>query len=188
MASRKGKKRSSGKRQPQAIMMLVDDHRMVQKLFKQFEKTEDEGEQEQLATEICNELSVHADLEEQVFYPAARGALEEADVVEEAEVEHHVARDLIERIRQANPRDGEYCAMVTVLGEYVNHHIQEEEKELFPQVKKSELDLESLAEDMQQRKHELREQMGLETEQGPEMQPGAMQGRTQSSRSRAANR
>jgi len=188
MASRKGTKRRSS-RQPQAIAMLMDDHRKVQKLFRQFEKTEDESGQESLATEICNELSVHADLEEQVFYPAARDALEEADVIEEAEVEHHVARDLIEKIRQLRPQDGEYCAMVTVLGEYVNHHIQEEEKELFPQMKKSDLDLESLAEDMQQRKHELREQMGLETPEGGEMAPGAMQQpRGQGSRSRAANR
>ena len=187
MASRKGKKRSSS-RQPQAIAMLMDDHRKVQKLFKQFEKSEDESEQEQLATQICNELSVHADLEEQVFYPAAREALEETDLLEEAEVEHRSARDLIEKIRQSNPKDGQYCALVTVLGEYVNHHIQEEEKELLPQVKKSDLDLESLAEDMQQRKHELREQMGLETEEGS-MEAGAMQqGRGQSSRSRAANR
>ena len=188
MASRKGRKRA-GSRQPQAIAMLMDDHRKVKKLFKDFEKTEDHGEQEQLATEICNELSVHADLEEQVFYPAARDALEESDVIDEAEVEHHVARDLIEKIRGSRPQDAEYCAMVTVLGEYVNHHIQEEEKELLPQVKKSDLDLDSLAEDMQQRKHELREQMGLETAEGKEMAAGAMQpGRTQTSRSRAANR
>lgn len=187
MVSRKGKKRSAS-RQPQATAMLMDDHRKVQKLLKQFEKTEDHGEQESLATGICNELSVHADLEEQVFYPAARDALEEADLIDEAEVEHRVARDLIERIRQSNPQDGEYCALVTVLGEYVNHHIEEEEKELFPQVKKSGLDLEALAEDMQQRKHQLREQMGLQTAEG-EMQPGAMQkGRTQASRPRAANR
>jgi hemerythrin-like domain-containing protein len=188
MASRKGKKRSGSSRQPQAIAMLMDDHRKVQKLFKQFEKTEEHDEQERLATEICNELSVHADLEEQVFYPAARDALEEADLIEEAEVEHHVARDLIERIRQSRPQDGEYCAMVTVLGEYVNHHIREEEKELLPQVKKSDLDLESLGEDMLERKHELREQMGLETPQG-EMAAGAMRpGGAPPSRSRSANR
>lgn len=187
MASRKGRKRG-GNRQPQAIAMLMEDHRKVQKMFKAFEKTEDHGEQERLASEICNELSVHADLEEQVFYPAARDALEESDVIDEAEVEHHVARDLIEKIRQSRPQDSEYCAMVTVLGEYVNHHIEEEEKELFPQVKRSDLDLDSLAEDMQQRKHELREQMGLETGE-EQMAAGALpQGRSQSSRSRAANR
>jgi len=162
MASRKGKKRA-GSRQPRAIAMLVEDHRKVQKLFKTFEKTEDESDQERLATEICNELSVHADLEEQVFYRAAREVLAEADLVDEAKVEHHVARDLIEKIRNSRPQDGEYCAMVTVLGEYVNHHIEEEQNELFPQVKKSGLDLDALAEDMQQR-------------------------RSQPSRSRAANR
>src|SRR6185436_2744293 len=125
MAKRKGSKRA-GSRQPEAISMLIEDHQKVQKMFKTFERTEDQQQQEQLATQICNELTVHTQIEEQVFYPAAREALD----------------------------DEEYCALVTVLGEYVNHHIQEEQKELFPAVKKTEIDFEALAEEMQQKKQE----------------------------------
>lgn len=185
----KGKKRT-GSRQPEAIAMLIEDHQKVQKLFKTFERTEDQEQQEQLATQICNELTVHSQLEEQVFYPAAREALdeEEADLVEEATVEHQVAKDLIEKIKQSRPHDEEYCALVTVLGEYVNHHIQEEQKELFPQVKKAEIDFEALGEEMMQKKQELMQELGLA--EGEEMSmEGAMQRqRGQASRSRSANR
>src|SRR5690349_17608806 len=104
MATRKGNKRAGG-RQPEAIAMLIEDHQKVQKLFKTFGRTEDERQQQELATQICNELTVHTQLEEQVFYPAAREALEESDTVDEAEVEHQVAKDLVERIRQSRPQD-----------------------------------------------------------------------------------
>jgi len=186
----KGRKRA-GSRQPEAISMLIEDHQKVQKMFKTFERTEDQQQQEQLATQICNELTVHTQIEEQVFYPAAREALdeEEAALVDEASVEHQVAKDLIEKIKQSRPHDEEYCALVTVLGEYVNHHIQEEQKELFPAVKKTEIDFEALAEEMQQKKQELMSEMGMG--EGEEMaMEGAMsrQQRGQSSRSRAANR
>jgi hemerythrin-like domain-containing protein len=189
MAKRKGNKRA-GSRQPEAITMLIEDHQKVQKMFKTFERTEDQQEQEQLATQICNELTVHAQLEEQVFYPAAREALEEADLIDEAAVEHQVAKDLIEKIKQSRPHDEEYCALVTVLGEYVNHHIEEEQKELFPQLKKAEIDFEALGEEMTQKKQELMSELGLaEGEETP--MEGAMtrrQQRSQASRSRAANR
>ena len=188
MAKRKGSKRA-GSRQPQAISMLIEDHHKVQKMFKTFERTEGQQQQEQLATEICNELTVHTQLEEQVLYPAAREALEEGDLVDEATVEHQVAKDLIEKIKQSRPHDEEYCALVTVLGEYVNHHIEEEQKELFPQLKKAEIDFEALAEEMHQKKQELMSELGLaEGEEAP--MEGAMgrQQRGQASRSRTANR
>ena len=188
MAKRKGSKRA-GSRQPQAISMLIEDHHKVQKMFKTFERTEDQQQQEKLATEICNELMVHTQIEEQVFYPAAREALEESDLIDEATVEHQVAKDLIEKIRQSRPHDEEYCALVTVLGEYINHHIEEEHKELFPQMKRTEIDFEALGEEMRQKKHELMSELGLA--EGKEMSmEGAMtrQQRAQASRSRAANR
>ena len=188
MAKRKGSKRA-GSRQPEAITMLIEDHQKVQKMFKTFERTEDQQQQEQLATEICNELTVHTQLEEQVFYPVAREALEEADLVDEAAVEHQVAKDLVEKIKQSRPHDEEYCALVTVLGEYVNHHIEEEQKELFPQLKKAQIDFEALGEEMHQKKQELMSELGLA--EGEEMpMEGAMtrRPRGQATRPRAANR
>lgn len=188
MATRKGNKRAGG-RQPEAIAMLIEDHQKVQKLFKTFGRTEDERQQQELATQICNELTVHTQLEEQVFYPAAREALEESDTVDEAEVEHQVAKDLVERIRQSRPQDEEYCALVTVLCEYVNHHIEEEQTELFPQLKKTEIDFDALGEEMQQKKQALRSELGLDEGEERSMQ-GAMarQQRSPASRTRAANR
>ena len=188
----KGRKRSRS-RPPEAIAMLIEDHQKVQKLFKTFERTEDQEQQEQLATQICNELTVHTQLEEQVFYPAAREALEEdeADLIEEATVEHQVAKELIEKIQQSRPHDEEYCALVTVLGEYVNHHIDEEQKELFPQLKKkrNEIDFDALGEEMMQKKQELMSELGLGREEQVAMESAMpRQQRSQGSRSRAANR
>jgi len=186
----KGRKRAGG-RQPEAIAMLIEDHQKVQKLFKTFERTEDQEQQQQLATQICNELTVHTQLEEQVFYPAAREALdeEEIDLVEEATVEHQVAKELVEKIKQSRPHDEEYCALLTVLGEYVNHHIEEEQKELFPQLKKTGIDFEGLGEEMMQKKQQLMSELGLaEGEEMPMEGAMARQQRGQASRSRAANR
>ena len=188
MATRRGNKRAGG-RQPGAIAMLIEDHLKVQKMFKAFERTDDQQKQQQLATEICNELTVHTRLEEQVLYPAAREALEEGDLIDEANVEHQVAKDLIEKIKQSRPHDEEYCALVTVLGEYVNHHIDEEHKELFPQLKKTEIDFEALGEEMQQKKQELLSELGLgEPEQVSMEATMPRQPRGHASRTRAANR
>ena len=185
----KGRKRA-GSRQPEAIAMLIEDHQKVQKMFKTFERTEDQGQQEQLATQICNELTVHTQIEEQVFYPAAREALgeEKADLMEEATVEHQVAKDLIEKIKQSRPHDEEYCALVTVLGEYVNHHIDEEQKELFPQLKKSQIDFEALGEEMHQKKQELMSELGLAEGEEVSMQRALPRQQRQPARSRTANR
>jgi hemerythrin-like domain-containing protein len=188
MATRRGNKRAGG-RQPAAIAMLIEDHQKVQKMFKTFERIEDQQKQQQLATEICNELTVHTQLEEQVFYPAAREALEESDLVDEASVEHQVAKDLVEKIKQSRPHDEEYCALVTVLGEYVNHHIEEEQKELFPQLKKTEIDFDELGEEMQQKKQELLSELGLGEREGMAVESAMPRQRSgQASRTRAANR
>ncbi|MDQ9169294.1 hemerythrin domain-containing protein [Oxalobacteraceae bacterium R-40] len=133
-----------------AIDLLVDDHKKVKKLFKDFDKLKEKGEPEEkqaLVEEICNELILHTQIEEEIFYPAAREIVEE-DMVNEAEVEHASAKDLIEQIQALDPSDPMYDAKVTVLGEYIEHHVEEEEKEMFPKVKKSKLDLEALGEEM----------------------------------------
>jgi hemerythrin superfamily protein len=135
-----------------AIELLKTDHKKVKKLFKDFEKLKEDGdaaEKESLAAEICTELTLHTEIEEELFYPAAREAIEEEDLLDEAEVEHASAKDLIEQIQEMDSSDPLYDAKVTVLGEYVNHHIEEEEKELFPKVKKAkQLDLDALGEEI----------------------------------------
>jgi hemerythrin-like domain-containing protein len=138
-----------------AIKLLVADHAKVKKMFKEFEKlckkNDDEGKEE-LATEICKELSIHAQLEEEIFYPAAREAIDDEDLMNEAMVEHASAKDLIAQIQSINVSDPIYVALVTVLGEYVNHHIAEEQNEIFPRAQKSKMDLEEIGSEIAERK------------------------------------
>jgi hemerythrin superfamily protein len=178
--SKAGKR--SGSRQPEAIAMLIEDHQKVQKLFKQFEKAESQQQKSDIAEQACNELTVHAELEEQVFYPAVREAIDETDLLDEAEVEHNVAKELIEKLKGMDSADEEYAATFTVLGEYVNHHITEEQDELFPKVKKAGLDMEALAAEMAEKKQELMAQMGMNAEEG------MMSGRPQTSRGQGHRR
>ena len=152
MATTKGSKRSSSRsrsRVPEALQMLKEDHQRVTSMFDDFRKAESPEEKEPLAERICDELTLHAELEESCFYPAIREAIEEEELVNEADVEHATAKDLIAKIQAADSSDSHFSAMVNVLGEVVKHHIQEEENEIFKQVKKAEdLDLDALAERM----------------------------------------
>ncbi|HEV7577738.1 MAG TPA: hemerythrin domain-containing protein [Caldimonas sp.] len=142
-----------------ATLLLQRDHSDVKKLFKQYEKLADaeaEGEERQaLATQICTMLTVHATIEEEIFYPAAREAQVDADLLDEAEVEHASAKDLIAQIESMSPDDDLYDAKVTVLGEYIDHHVQEEEGEMFPKCRRARMDLAGLAEQLAERKAEL---------------------------------
>lgn len=141
-----------------AIQLLQEDHRKVQKLFKEFEKHAEQGDEPgkvEIAEQICMELKVHTRIEEEIFYPALYDAFDEPDLVDEAVVEHASAKELIEQIEGMVGSDDLYDAKVKVLGEYVNHHIEEEEKEIFPKAKKCGLDLEGLGESMAFRKDEL---------------------------------
>ncbi len=138
-----------------AIDLLLDDHKQVRQLIKQYEKMHEKAgadEKQELAEQICNEFLLHADIEEQFFYPAAREALEEEDLIDEAEVEHASARDLVAQIQAMQPDDPMYDAKVKVLGEYIEHHVEEEEKEMFPKVKKAKLDFDMLGQEMMQAK------------------------------------
>ena len=147
---------------PDAVKLLTSDHAEVKALFEEYKKlVEDEGdsdERQMLAEQICTMLTVHATVEEEIFYPAAREALDEQDLLDEAEVEHASAKDLIAQIQGMGPDDDLYDAKVTVLGEYIDHHVQEEEGEMFPKCKKSEMDLVALGEELAQRKAELMEE------------------------------
>lgn len=144
-----------------AIELLLDDHKKVKKLFKEFEKVK-EGDAEAkiaLVQQACMELKIHAMVEEEIFYPAVRDAIDEDDLMNEAEVEHDSAKDLISQIEGMESEDPMYDAKFTVLGEYVNHHVEEEEKEMFVKVKKAKLDLEALGEEMLARKEILMTEM-----------------------------
>jgi hemerythrin superfamily protein len=144
-----------------AIKLLTADHAKVKKMFKEFEKLskkdDEEGKQE-LATQICQELMVHAQLEEEIFYPAAREAIEDEDLMNEAVVEHNSAKELIAQIQSMGASDPMFDATVKVLGEYVNHHIEEEQNEIFPKVEKAKVDLEEIGAEIAQRKEELMEE------------------------------
>jgi hemerythrin-like domain-containing protein len=142
----------------EAFDLLKEDHDKVQKAFKDFEKMDREEDPEtcrQLILGVCEDLKIHATLEEEVFYPALREVLEDEDLLNEAAVEHETAKMLIEQLENMSADDPNFYATFTVLGEYVNHHIKEEEGELFPAAKKSDIDFAALAERMRSRKEEL---------------------------------
>jgi hemerythrin superfamily protein len=144
-----------------AIKLLTADHAKVKKMFKEFEKLSKKNEEagkEELAAQICKELTIHAQLEEEIFYPAAREAIEDDDLMNEAMVEHNSAKDLISQIQSMGASDPMFDATVKVLGEYVNHHVEEEQNEIFPKVEKAKVDLEEIGAEMAQRKEELMEE------------------------------
>jgi hemerythrin-like domain-containing protein len=138
-----------------AIALLKADHVAVSQLFAEVEKTRSEAKKKALVAEICTALSVHAQIEEEIFYPAVKAALKDKLLVPEATVEHAGVKDLVAQLDGVEP-DGEmYDAKVQVLSEYVKHHVKEEQNEMFPKVKESSLDLVELGERMALRKEEL---------------------------------
>jgi len=142
-----------------AVDLLKEDHRKVESLFRQFESADDNARKVELAQTICAELTVHAQIEEQIFYPAAREALPEdkQDLVSEATVEHTSLKKLIADIDGSSPNDELFEANVKVLSEYVKHHVREEENEMMPAVRGTDLDLEALGERLARRKQALQE-------------------------------
>ena len=154
----KTSKRST-KQSTDAIALLTNDHQEVKDLFERYQDLaqadSDDEEKKNLAEEICTMLTVHATIEEEIFYPAARDAIDDESLLNEAEVEHQSAKDLIAQIQASDPSDALYDAQVKVLGEYVNHHVEEEEGELFPRVKEADLDLDELGAEMSARQEEL---------------------------------
>jgi len=153
---------------PDATRLLAADHVEVHALFEDYRKLAEGGasgdERRPLAEEICMLLTVHAALEDEIFYPAARAAAVDAGVLDEAQVEHASAKDLIAQIRDMEPDMPLYDAKVGVLGEYVDHHVDEEEHELFPKCRHSTMDLGALGLRIAARKDELMGEMaeGLE--------------------------
>ena len=151
---------------PDACSLLDTDHRNVKKLFKQYEElthsraASAQQKKRELATQICTELTVHAQIEEEIFYPALREALSETDLLDEAEVEHASAKDLIAQIKEGDEGDSKWCAKVIVLGEYIDHHVKEERSEIFVKARAArKLDLVAMRDQLQTRKEELMAEM-----------------------------
>lgn len=142
-----------------AIALLEQDHREVEALYEQFEQAESSSEKSALAWKICVALTVHAEIEEEIFYPKARRSIDDVELLDEAEVEHASAKQLIAQIEEMTPRDKLFDATVKVLVEYVKHHVKEEEQELFPAVRESGVDLHELGRMLTERKVELLSQL-----------------------------
>jgi len=161
MATKKAAPKSP--KAPDAIALLKDDHAKVSAMFKQYDKLGDKAYAQKLALarKICKELKVHTQIEEEIFYPATRAALpKEDDLLDEAQVEHDGAKGLIRQLDAMKPEDDLFDAKVTVLGEYIKHHVKEEHEEMFPKVRKSKLDLRELGMRMAFHKAELAKQIG----------------------------
>jgi len=162
-ASRKTSNRAPAKRAParrasgsDALSLLRADHRAVSDLFAQYEKSRAVTRKRDLVAQICLELSVHAQIEEEIFYPEVETALRDKELVPEAKVEHATLKELIAQIKDQEPGDPMFEARVQVLSEYVKHHVKEEQNEMFPKVRASRLDLEDLGRRLAERKDELK--------------------------------
>lgn len=160
-SSKARKTRRTGRRDPLAVRLLKQDHREVERMFDEYEQLDAEREKLELFNEIALALKVHTMIEEEIFYPEARGEVED-DLLDEALVEHDSAKKLIAEIEQMQPGDELYDAKVKVLGEYIKHHVKEEEQPggIMAQAKRGEEDLEAMGERLKTRKQELMAEMG----------------------------
>ena len=152
--------RRSGRRDPLAITLLKKDHREVEEMFDEYEQLDEESEKLALFKKIALALKVHTEIEEEIFYAGERGEVED-DMLDEAHVEHESAKKMIAEIETMKPPDKYYDAKVKVLGEYIKHHVKEEEQPggIFAQAKKGEEDLEQMGKQLQARKQELMKQL-----------------------------
>jgi hemerythrin superfamily protein len=155
-SNRKGEARAPSR---SAIEVLEQDHREVEEWFDEYEKLEDDDRKAELAEKICLALKVHAQLEEEIFYPQARQATKDNDLIDESLVEHAVVKNLINEIEAMDVADELYDAKIRVLGEMVKHHIEEEEEELFPEVASAKMDLGAIGQQLTERKEELMSEM-----------------------------
>lgn len=139
----------------EATALLRADHKLVDTLFEQYESARSQTKKKALVEQICLELTVHAQIEEEIFYPQVKKALKDDELIPEAVVEHATLKDLIAQLQEGEPGDEMFDAKVKVLSEYVKHHVKEEQNEIFPKVKSSKLDLYELGEQLLLRKEEL---------------------------------
>jgi len=152
---------------PDAIALLTADHKEVRQLFAQFKGLKEDASNEEksaIVEQICIALTIHAEIEEEIFYPAVREAIDDSDLMDEALVEHAGAKELIAQLQDMDPEEDLYDAKVTVLGEQIDHHVEEEEGEMFPKAKKAKLDISELGAQMAKQKELLMAQTGAEEE------------------------
>jgi len=176
-----GSSRANASARNEIIAMLKDDHKRVKKAFRDFEKLdpqEDAQSCQTLVERTCAELEVHAELEEQLFYPAARAVIKEEDLIDEAEVEHSTVKMLIEQLKGMGPADEKFAATFKVLGEYVQHHIKEEEGEMFKQLGRAGSVWATVLEEMMSSREHLKEEKGLTAMEADVAESGASQGRS----------
>ena len=173
-SSTKARARGNGARangQEDAIRLLKNDHREVERLFEQFQDTHSKERQQSLATQICTALRTHTAIEEEIFYPAFLAATQETDIHHEAEIEHEAAKRLIEEIEATGARDDHFEARISVLKEMIKHHVSEEERRggMFAKARQADMALEALGVELGERKQALMAEAG----EGP---GGAMRG------------
>lgn len=138
--------------------LLKADHRRVEELFSQFEEA-DKRSRAGIAEEVLRELAIHTAVEEELVYPAIREVLEEEDIIDEAEEEHHVAKLLMKELSKMKPGDEKFAVKFKVLGEIIRHHVEEEENETFPQAEEAEMDTAELSQEVEARKAKLMQKM-----------------------------
>jgi hemerythrin superfamily protein len=178
------RKSPARKARQDATQILTADHKKVSKIFAEFDKIKDgknSARKQELVKMACAELTVHAQVEEEIFYPALYEAFKEKDdaLVDEAEVEHGTIKQLIATLQSSGPEDRLYDANMIVLTEYVKHHVKEEQDEIFPKARKAKsLDLKQMGDEISARKAQLMEEMGIEPENAP---PSKRQGSAQRS-------
>jgi hemerythrin superfamily protein len=147
--------KAATKKAQDATKLLRADHKLVNDLFEEYESARSAKKKKELVTRICNELTVHAMIEEEIFYPAVKKALKDKELVPEATVEHDTLKYLIAEVEGKEP-DGEmFDARIKVMAEYVKHHVKEEQNEIFPKARSTKLDMEELGAQMLARKEEL---------------------------------
>lgn len=163
--------RNNTKARNDILDLLKEDHARAKKSFRDAQKLDPQDDRDELQTiveQTCAELEIHAQIEEEFFYPAAREALKETDLVDEAEVEHGSAKALIAQLRATNPADEKYAATFKVLGEYIKHHIKEEEQQMFEQLGRSSVDWEEVLQQMLTKREAMMAEMGLVEESAEE--------------------
>jgi hemerythrin-like domain-containing protein len=156
MATAKSKEEKSTSSETQdATALLKADHELVSDLFAEYEEADSAKKKKQIAEQICNELTVHAQIEEEIFYPAVKQALKDKELIPEARVEHATLRSLITQVEDEEAGGEMFDAKIKVMKEYVKHHVKEEQNEIFPKAKSTDLDMLKLGAKLSARKEEL---------------------------------
>ena len=159
-AGSRGRTTATRTANPDAIALLKDDHKRVSALFDEYEKSRSTTKKQALVARICQELTIHAMIEEEIFYPAVRAALKDRELVPEALVEHATLKEFIAKVEGRTPDGDMFDAHIQVMGEYVKHHVKEEQNEMFPKAKRSKLDMKELGARLAARKEELKASPG----------------------------